>query len=108
MAARRDIRRERIEVPPSPEAAAFPQWMLDHVDQSRPTPDEQVVVLDEFQRLLGSLPEDLRQIVMWKLDGYKNAEIAEMIGRTVRSVELKLQIIRRRLEAALPSTAPSF
>jgi DNA-directed RNA polymerase specialized sigma24 family protein len=108
MAARRDIRRERIEVPPSPETAAFPQWMLDHVDQSRPTPDEQVVVLDEFQRLLSSLPEDLRQIVMWKLDGYKNAEIAEMIGRTVRSVELKLQIIRRRLEASLPSTAPSF
>jgi hypothetical protein len=44
------------------------------------------------------LPEDLRQIVVWKLEGFTNAEISSMISKTVRSVELKLQLIRKLLE----------
>jgi DNA-directed RNA polymerase specialized sigma24 family protein len=73
--------------------------MLEHVDTRQPTADEQFLVIDELERLLGVLPDDHRQIVLWKVDGYKNAEIANMIGRTVRMVELKLQIIRKRLES---------
>ena len=99
-AARRDVRRERAKPNELTDGFAFPQWMLEHVDSSQPTADEQFLVIDELERLLNVLPEDHRQIVLWKVDGFKNAEIASMIGRTVRSVELKLQLIRRRLEEA--------
>ena len=44
--------------------------------------------------------DDLRRIVIWKLDGYTNAEIAALLNRTVRCVELKLQLIRKRLGSA--------
>jgi RNA polymerase sigma-70 factor (ECF subfamily) len=98
-AARRDVRRERSPLPDAADNFEFPRWMLEHVDNRRPTADEQFLVIDEFERLIGVLPEDHRQIVLWKVDGYKNAEIANMIGRTVRSVELKLQLIRKKLES---------
>ena len=71
--------------------------MLEHVDRAQPSPEEKVIVLEELERLLQDLSEDLRQIVLWKLDGFTNAEIAGMIGRTVRCVELKMQLIRKRL-----------
>lgn len=98
LAARRDIRRERFENKASDGDSFFPQWMLEHVDRAQPSPEEQLFVVEELQRLLQVLPEDLRQIVIWRLDGFTNADIACMIGRTVRSVELKLQLIRKRLE----------
>ncbi len=99
MADRRDVRRERSERPPDSNGTEFPQWMLDHVDRSQPRPEEQAAVVEEVQRLLDALKnERLRQIVVWKLEGYTNAEIAEMIGMTVRSVELKLKLIRALLE----------
>jgi DNA-directed RNA polymerase specialized sigma24 family protein len=98
LAARRDVRRERsLGRERDADAARFPRWMLEHVDKSQPSPEEQVIVLDELHRLLHDLPDELRQIVLWKLDGYTNAEIACMIGRTVRCVELKMQLIRKRL-----------
>ena len=72
--------------------------MLEHVDGSQPSHEEKVIVLEELDRLLQGLPQELRQIVLWKLDGFTNAEIACSIGRTVRCVELKMQLIRKRLE----------
>jgi len=98
LAARRDVRRERPNArDQAPDGSLFPRWMLDHVDKAQPSPEEQVVVLDELDRLLQGLPEELRQIVLWKLEGYTNAQIARMLARTVRCVELKMQLIRKRL-----------
>jgi DNA-directed RNA polymerase specialized sigma24 family protein len=73
--------------------------MLDHVDRAQHSPEERVVVVEELDRLLNGLSEELRRIVVWKLEGFTNAEIACMIGRTVRCVELKMQLIRKRLES---------
>ena len=75
--------------------------MLEHVDRAQPSHEEKVIVLDEVERLLVNLSPDLRSIVLWKLEGFTNAEIAAMIGRTVRSVELKMQIIRKRIAMGL-------
>ena len=99
MAARRDVRREAV-IPRdhSGGESLFPQWMLEHVDQAQPSPEEKIIVLEELNRLLEGLSEELRQIVLWKLDGFTNAEIACTIGRTVRCVELKMQLIRKRLQ----------
>ena len=72
--------------------------MRDQVDRAQPTPQDKVAVVEEVERLLHLLPDELRQIVLWKLEGFTNAEISPMIGKTVRSVELKLQLTRRILE----------
>lgn len=98
-AARRDVRRENpprhdhLKPQPTPTFA-----MLDHLQGSTHAPEEQIIVAEELDFLLRDLPEDLRKIVLWKLEGYTSADIACFIGRTVRMVELKMQIIRKRLE----------
>jgi DNA-directed RNA polymerase specialized sigma24 family protein len=98
-AARRDVRRERTDPPGgAPSGSQFPTWMLEHIARAQPSPEEKLIVLDELHRLLQGLTEELRQIVLWKLDGFTNAEISCMIGRTPRCVELKMQLIRHRLK----------
>jgi DNA-directed RNA polymerase specialized sigma24 family protein len=104
LAARRDVRRERPDAREQDRGEShFPRWMLEHVDKAQPSAQERVIVLDELNRLLQGLPDELRQIVVWKLDGYTNAEVARMIGRTVRCVELKMQLIRKRLNPSRES-----
>jgi DNA-directed RNA polymerase specialized sigma24 family protein len=105
-AARRDVRRERSETDnPQSSASEFPRWMLENVDRALPSDEEKDVAIEEIERLLHGLPDDLRSIVLWKLEGFTNAEIAAKIGRTVRSVELKMQLIRTRLESRSPEQA---
>jgi DNA-directed RNA polymerase specialized sigma24 family protein len=102
MAGRRDVRRERTEAHEANGAESlFPRWMLEHVDRTQPSPEEKVIVLEEVERLLHGLSPDFRRIVIWKLEGYTNAEIAGMIDRTVRSVELKMQLIRKQITLGL-------
>ncbi len=91
-AIRRDVRREH-----SPSPTLFPLWMLDHVDRAQVDPDERLIVLEELDRLLQGLPDNLRQIVVWKVEGFTNAEIARHLNCTVRSIELKMQLTRKRL-----------
>ena len=100
MAAVRDVRRETVAGRDRGAGgeSKFPQWMLEHVEGSKPSHEEKVIVLEEIDRLLQGLKPELRQIVLWKLDGFTNAEIACSIGRTVRCVELKMQLIRKKLE----------
>jgi RNA polymerase sigma-70 factor, ECF subfamily len=105
-AARRDVRREHgNHAGDSDSETHFPRWMLEHVDRSAPSPEERVLVVEELDRLLQDLPDELRQIVVWKLEGFTNAEIAATLDRTVRCIELKMQLIRKRLQASLPQSA---
>ena len=39
--------------------------------------------------------DTLRKIAQWKMEGYKNEEIADRLGLTRRSIERKLQWIRK-------------
>ncbi len=97
-AARRNVRLERtMGEGPGQATTHFPLWMLDHVDRAQVDPDERLIMLEEFDRLLERLPEKLRQIVVWKVEGYTNLDISRKIGRTVRCVELKMQLIRELL-----------
>ncbi len=49
---------------------------------------------EEFERLMTKLPERLRMVAQWKLEGYTNQEIASLTGRSVRTVARELTTIR--------------
>ena len=65
-----------------PNPSHFPLWMLDHVDRGEVAPDEQMIMLEEFDRLLEQLPKklQLREIVVWKVEGFTNADISQKMG----------------------------
>jgi DNA-directed RNA polymerase specialized sigma24 family protein len=107
-AARRDVRREREDGHEITEAGLlFPRWMLDYVDRSQPSPEDKVIVIDEVERLLNGLRPLERQILLWKVEGHTHAEIAAKMGRTIRSIELKMQVIRKRITSILEGGADS-
>jgi DNA-directed RNA polymerase specialized sigma24 family protein len=102
----RDVGREQAGLPGAAEDSLGPQWLLEHLAGPGPGPAEVAEVNDEVERLLRLLPEDLRRVVLWRLEGYSNQEIGGMIGRTERSVEVKLQRVRRRWEGSSPAPGP--
>ena len=62
---------------------------------SGPAPDVVAEVTEGCARLLGLLTAaDLREVAVWKLEGYTNEEIAGKLGRSVATVERKLGAIR--------------
>jgi DNA-directed RNA polymerase specialized sigma24 family protein len=62
---------------------------------SDPPPEMVAQVTEECGRLLGLLAAGgLRKVAVWKMEGYSNAEIAAMLGRSVPTVERKLAAIR--------------
>jgi RNA polymerase sigma factor (sigma-70 family) len=77
-----------------------PAKVLDDVDVAllltrEPTPDEAAEVADECRRLLDSLKEpELRQIALWKVEGYTHEEIAARLDCVPRTIERKVSRIR--------------
>ena len=64
---------------------------------AEPTPEFAALVTDEYRRLFGSLTdESLRVVVLLKLEGHSNEEIAKSLDCGVRTVERKLEVIRKR------------
>jgi DNA-directed RNA polymerase specialized sigma24 family protein len=60
-----------------------------------PTPEEAAELADECRRLLDSLHEpELRQIALWKVEGYTHAEIATRLNCVPRTIERKVSLIR--------------
>lgn len=61
-----------------------------------PTAEFALVVADEFARLYSLLgDESLRSVVLWKMEGYTTAEIADKLGCKPRTVDRKLALIRK-------------
>jgi RNA polymerase sigma factor (sigma-70 family) len=62
---------------------------------TEPTPELAALAAEQCERLLEVLPRDeLRQIALWKLEGYANDEIAAKMQCAPRTVERKLHRIR--------------
>jgi RNA polymerase sigma factor (sigma-70 family) len=60
-----------------------------------PSPEDAAAMADECQRLLNLLDEpQLRQIALWKVEGYTNDEIAAKLDCVPRTIERKLSRIR--------------
>jgi DNA-directed RNA polymerase specialized sigma24 family protein len=61
------------------------------------TPEAASILTDEYRRLFGSLGDkSLRVVALMKLEGYSNEEIAQGLDCGVRTVERKLDVIRKR------------
>ncbi|HEX8914677.1 MAG TPA: ECF-type sigma factor [Humisphaera sp.] len=59
-----------------------------------PTPDEAAILNESLGRLLGVLPDELREIAERRLAGHSNEEIAAERGVSVRTIERKLERTR--------------
>lgn len=74
---------------------------LDALIGTEPSPAFAAQVAEECERLLSCLEDEaLRAIAVMKMQGYTVAEIAEQQGSTRRTVERRLQIIRKKWAAA--------
>ena len=72
---------------------------FEDVADDGPTPQEAALLAEEVETLLGRLRDPaLRQVAVWKLEGYTNTEIADKQGRSLATVERRLALIRRLLE----------
>jgi DNA-directed RNA polymerase specialized sigma24 family protein len=71
---------------------------LDGFLDRAPPPELEALVAEEFRHLLDRLGDDtLRALVLWRMEGYTEAEMAERLGSAGRTVRRKLALIRRIL-----------
>ena len=98
---KRDVRREDAETAVKESRGDQPATILDQIDSDGPTPAEAALLNEALERRFQMLKDpDLRQIALWKLEGYTNPEIAARLDCTVRTVERKLERIRTYWETA--------
>jgi len=69
-------------------------WRLDELPSNLPAPDCDLL----FYELLEQLSPDLQTVAMLRLSGYRNEEIKQLVGCSLRSIERQLQLIRATWE----------
>jgi RNA polymerase sigma factor (sigma-70 family) len=95
--ARRDVARERTLPAATDEDGSCPGWALEQMDAGSPSPAEAFSLNEALERRLEALGDsELRQIALWRLEGYTNGEIADRLDRTERSVERRMKRIRSK------------
>jgi DNA-directed RNA polymerase specialized sigma24 family protein len=61
-----------------------------------PTPEFAALVADQCRSLMALLRDDsLRKVVLLRMEGHSNEEIASLLGCSLRTVARKIEIIRR-------------
>jgi len=92
---KRDVRREDAEPAADRSGGGSPGSILDQIDSDGPTPAEAALLNEALEHRFQRLSDPgLRQIALWKLEGYTNPEIAQQLACTLRTVERKLERIR--------------
>jgi DNA-directed RNA polymerase specialized sigma24 family protein len=72
---------------------------LEGVVGREPTPEFAASLAEEFTKLLEGLGDPvLREVAVWKMEGWSNAEIAAKLGCGERTVSRKLDLIRKLLQ----------
>lgn len=71
---------------------------VEQVVSHEPTPELAAEIAEQYDRWMNALgSEELVRLAKFKLEGYSNDEIALRTGRTTRTVERKLNLIRKIL-----------
>jgi RNA polymerase sigma factor (sigma-70 family) len=95
MRDKRDIAREATLADPDGAESAY--WALEQMDAAGTSPAEAALLNEALERRLEVLADpELRQIALWRLEGYTNREIADRLDRTERSVERRMERIRSK------------
>lgn len=69
--------------------------VIEELVSREPTPELAATVAEQYAHWMQALNSDeLRQLTEWKLAGFTNDEIAAKTGRTTRTIERKLNLIR--------------
>ena len=72
---------------------------LDEVVSDEPTPEFAAMLAEQVERLLAHLDDaTLRDIAIWKMEGFTNEEIAARLGCALKTVSNKLKLIRMKWE----------
>jgi RNA polymerase sigma factor (sigma-70 family) len=71
----------------------------DELVDEEPAAEELMLVRDQLEQLLSALDDDeLRQIVLLRLEGHTNPEIAARLGWALPTIERRLRLIRQTWE----------
>jgi len=83
--------------------SAYDPAALAEVIGDAPTPQFAAMMIEQCQGLLAQLGDpDLETLALAKLEGYANEEIAERLGCSLRTVERRLHLIRKKWEREPP------
>jgi RNA polymerase sigma factor (sigma-70 family) len=94
------IRRHRPEQVPG-------DYHLEQLLTREPTPEEAAETADDCRRLLDMLDDaELRQIALWKVEGFTNEEIAARLDCVARTIERKVSRIRMLWQQELKELEP--
>jgi DNA-directed RNA polymerase specialized sigma24 family protein len=78
---------------------------LDRIIGTEPSPDFAAMVAEEYMRTLEALGDrSLRTIAELKLACYTNDEIRQRLGCSLRTVTLKLELIRKKWQMSMVSS----
>ena len=81
--------------------------ILDQLPSETPSPEDSIIAEHDVQSFLESLKETvLRGILVKRLEGYTNDEIANNMGMTTRTVERRLATIRRIYSDSMGGAQP--
>jgi DNA-directed RNA polymerase specialized sigma24 family protein len=93
------VARERRQKRGGGRAAAFSELddrLAPHESPGRePDPEVAAILREESERMFDRLDGDLRRIALGKLEGYSNRELASQLHCGLRTIERRLEIIRR-------------
>jgi DNA-directed RNA polymerase specialized sigma24 family protein len=81
--------------------ASWMAWGVGGVADEAVPADLVVAGTDTLQFLLDSLDDTRRTIALLRMDGYSNAEIAQRLGTSLRSVERKVGLIKAKWQGYL-------
>jgi DNA-directed RNA polymerase specialized sigma24 family protein len=88
----------------APEQEGDAEAALEEVIGAEPTPAFAAEVADECRRLLDLLGDaTLTRLALLKMEGYTNAEMVALVGLAPRTIDRKLEIIRKAWQQEEPS-----
>lgn len=90
-------RREKRHTEPANWESPRNEGLLALIRSREPSPDVALMLAEECEKLLACLTEPgLRDLALAKMEGHTNEEVAKKLGCSVRTVERRLQFIRKK------------
>ena len=78
--------------------------LLASIAGNEPTPEFVAMMAEEVDRLLQLLEDaQLKQLAIGKMEGFSNADMAQQLGCSLRTIERRLRLIREKYAQELPN-----